>query len=122
MWFDPGQLYMQGVYLVLNVGVVMRNFGLFCFIMIVYIAVAMSTNNFFIAMGAMFLACYLVRGFIKPNYATHNSSNGNWSGSDFADNISNDNAVYNPTTGLRMCGDCAGGVDVGGNSFAMINS
>lgn len=102
----------------------MRNFGLWCFVMVVYVAVLFATHNFFIAMGAMLLSCYLIRGFIKPHYANHNSSNDNWSDSDFADNLSNfnDNALYNPTTGLRMCGDCVGGVDVGGNSYSMINS
>jgi hypothetical protein len=95
----------------------MRNFGLWCFMMVVYGAVLFGTHNFFIAMGAMLLSYYLIRSFIKPNYANNNSNNGNWSDGDFADSISNSNdiAVYNPTTGLRMCGDFAGGVDVGGH-------
>lgn len=110
---------MQGFYLVLNVGLVMRNFGLFCFIMIVYIAVAMSTNNFFIAMGAMLLSCYLIRGFIKP------SSDGSWNNGELGNQLDENfttynfenNAVYNPTTGLRMMGDCAGGTDIGGHNW-----
>jgi hypothetical protein len=76
------------------------------------------TNNFFLGLGAMFLGFYLIRKFIQPISGNYNSSNENWTNEESSNSLCNSNyPTYNPTTGLRMLGDCAGGVDIGGNNW-----
>ena len=73
------------------------------------------TGNVIYGIASMLFLPYILVKYFGFEYATNNYADD--TDDDYTNHNSQQTVYLNPSTGLPMVGNCAGGVDVGGNYF-----